>query len=83
MRTTWEHRFFVRDDRAISEFAKGIDDWNPLHHERQVAFAAGLDGIITPFVMILGFISTTIAAEIPDGVRIHHLEIDFLRPIYG
>lgn len=73
-----EKTFFVND---IPKFAKTIGDMNPLHHNTILAKKAGFEGIIAPGVIVMGFVSATIAEMIPMAI-VRHLEVDFLNPLY-
>jgi acyl dehydratase len=79
---TWSKDFCVGSDEEIRAFARLIGDTNPLHHNEEVAKQKGLLGIIAPGVMLLGFISATIAEKIP-GALARKIELDFTNPAYG
>jgi acyl dehydratase len=80
--TGWRKSFAVRDDETIRAFARSIKDENPVHQDHGAAQALGLSGIIAPGVMIIGFISSTIAEAMP-GVLIMDLNLKFRRPLYA
>ena len=77
----WQREFVISDDE-IRAFATHIRDFNPVHHDTEAAHAAGFLGIIAPGVMTMGYLSATIAEQIP-GVIIRRIEIDFSKPFYG
>jgi acyl dehydratase len=78
----WKRNFFVTDDEQIRKFARGIEDANFLHHDTEAAKVLGFSGIIAPGVMIVGFVSSTIASEIP-GVLVLQMEMSFGSPVYA
>jgi acyl dehydratase len=78
----WGREFRINSDDEIRAFARGIEDFNPLHHDNATARAAGFQGIIAPGVMTMGYLSATIAHEIP-GALIRRLEVDFSKPLYS
>lgn len=82
MRTSFAGHFSIGTEEEIRKFAANIGDWNPLHHDRTEARNAGLRDIIAPGVMVVGFVSATIAREIPR-VMIAELNLKFRRPLYS
>ena len=82
MRTEFGRDFYVGDEEGIRKFATAIGDQNPLHHDETEAKKVGLRGIIAPGVMLTGFVSSTIAAEIP-GVMVAELNMKFRKPLYA
>ncbi len=82
MKTAFKRNFTVGNDEKIRKFAAAIGDWNPLHHDQAAARRAGLRGIIAPGVMLVGFLSSVIASEIPR-VMIADLNLKFRRPLYS
>jgi len=81
-RHAWERDYTIHSDDDIRRFARNISDANPVHHDVAAAKEKGLDGIIAPGVMTLGFISATIAAELP-GVVLCRLDVTFKKPLYA
>lgn len=73
-----EKTFIVKE---ISQFAKTIGDVNPLHHDNARAREMGFEGIVAPGVMVMGFVSATIAEMIPMAI-VRHLKVKFLNPLY-
>jgi len=82
LKTHFGKNLCVGDEKKIRDFARSIDDENPLHHDNEATKGAGLQGIIAPGVMILGFVSSIIAKEIP-WVMIHRLDVRFKKPVYA
>lgn len=80
--STWEKEFPLLKEAGIREFATRINDYNPIHHDNAAARAAGLQGIIATGVQMVGFISATIAEEVP-GAMISHMDLKFRRPLYA
>lgn len=78
----WGKYFHVTSEEEIRVFASSIGDENPLHHDCGAARAAGLRSIIAPGVMVVGFVSSAIADQIP-GVMVGRLEMEFLSPVYA
>ena len=76
----WSRIFNIRDNREIRVLAEMIGDTNPLHHESEAAGGLNLPGIIAPGIMLLGFVSATIAGRI-DKVRVRHMDVKFLKPV--
>jgi acyl dehydratase len=79
---TWTRSFDIGDEETLRMFAESIGDTNPVHHDDRAARRLGFHGIIAPGVMILGFISSMIASEVP-GVLVIHMDMAFLRPLYA
>ena len=76
-------RFCIHGDTEIRRFADAIGDTNPLHHDKKIAQEIyGLKGIIAPGVMVTGFISATLAAEIP-GAQVRRMNLKFIHPVYA
>lgn len=78
----WVKKFPPLDDGAIRQFAAVIGDSNPIHRDNEAAVAAGLNGIIAPGVMTMGFVSATIAERMP-GAIFCSVEMDLLAPLYS
>jgi acyl dehydratase len=78
----WSEEFNVGDDDYIRCFSALINDFNPIHHNAEAAKRLGLDGIVAPGVMIMGFVSSAIARQIP-GVIALKIEIKLLNPLYA
>lgn len=81
-RLAWERDYVVPSDDDIRRFARNINDANPVHHDVVAAKEKGLEGIIAPGVMTLGFISAAIAAELP-GIVLCRLDVTFKAPLYA
>lgn len=81
-KVVFEREFRINSDDEIRAFARGIGDFNPLYHDNATARVAGFQGIIAPGVMMMGYLSATIAHEIP-GAIIRRLEVDFSKPFYS
>lgn len=82
VRSAWEQDFAIDSEDAIRRFATAIGDRNPVHHNDEAAKARGLLGIVAPGVMTMGFVSATIAEEIP-GVVLASLQVAFKKPLYA
>lgn len=80
--TIREGHFAIEDDDRIRRFSKLIRDENPLHHDREAAMRAGLRGIVAPGIMVLGYVSSTVADWIP-GVILVRLNVKFMEPLYA
>lgn len=84
LKPSWEKNFSdrVKDEKRIRRFANQIGDKNPLHHNTRAAKRAGLQGIIAPGAMLIAFISSMTAEEIPM-VQVLKLQVRFVSPVYA
>lgn len=82
LRTNFRKEFSVANESEIREFARHIKDFNPLHHRHERAVKAGLQGIIAPGVMTIGFASSALAEEIPE-VMVRRVVMEFKTPLYA
>ncbi len=82
MKDCWSKDFPIVDGDEIRDFARLINDPNPIHSDHDAAVKAGLLGIIAPGVMTIGYASSAIAHEVP-GVKICKLEMEFKNPLYA
>jgi len=83
--TSWEWvREFPRViEEEIRQFALTIGDNNPIHHDSKAARDRGLRDVVAPGVMVVGYLSSTIADEIPGVLVTEINRLQFKNPLYA